>query len=169
MAPELGKIITGDAYRDAIHVAVAPVVASEVLQPGEYARLDERQQAMGTTKQYALGIVDPFLTHPVQAGMKFWLFLLPGTITDMRHQWSHPAFDVKSAAQKIVEQAAAVCGITYEKMLSIASDYAEVGEPVIDNSEDYKSYDFNKEFWNAIKELTGSICEYGGAPFTCSC
>ena len=29
--PELGKIVTGAAARDAVHVAIAPVVAGELL------------------------------------------------------------------------------------------------------------------------------------------
>ena len=74
----LGKIITGDAKRDAVHVAVIPCVATREMEPGE--RLQN-------------GIVDPFLTAPVYPGQRYWLWLYPGTVTSLRHVWEHPAFD----------------------------------------------------------------------------
>lgn len=73
----LGKAPEGDAGRDAVHVAVIPMTAVRVVQPGE---------------RLANGIVDPFLTAPVQPGERFWLCLYPGTVTGMRHAWQHPCF-----------------------------------------------------------------------------
>ena len=32
----LGELITGTFFRDAIHIAVAPVIANEELQPGQH-------------------------------------------------------------------------------------------------------------------------------------
>lgn len=37
--PKLGQLVTGEAYRDAVHVAVAPVEAAEPLHPGDHVRL----------------------------------------------------------------------------------------------------------------------------------
>lgn len=76
-AAKLGSVITGDAGRDAVHVAIVPMTAVRVLQPGE--RLTN-------------GIVDPFLTEPVQPGQRYYLCLFPGTVTSLRHVWTHPAF-----------------------------------------------------------------------------
>ena len=92
-APEVGKLIeTADARRDAIHVAVAPVEAAEDLEPGGHVILRVGKAVRAEDGADAIGIVDPFLTAPVRAGQRFWLFLLPNSITSLRHVWTHPAF-----------------------------------------------------------------------------
>jgi hypothetical protein len=88
--PNLGQLCADDARRDAIHIAVAPVVANETLNAGDHVGLTER--GFGTLSEPWVGIVDPFLAAPVERGQRFWLFLYPNTITGLRHVWSHPAF-----------------------------------------------------------------------------
>lgn len=92
----LGQIITTEQHRDAIHVAVAPVKAGMPLWPGSHVELVDGV-AMQTNGK-AIGIVDPFLKARVADGETFWLFLYPGTITSLRHEWAHPAFDVQAPA-----------------------------------------------------------------------
>ena len=92
--PQLGKTISGTAFRDCIHVAVAPVTAGEDLSPGErVALLDGKVYGQGILNP--IGIVDPFLDEQVKKGERVWILLFPGTITDLRHVWKHPAFSVR--------------------------------------------------------------------------
>lgn len=112
----IGKLIVGvhDAKkeRDAIHVAVICVEAAMHLQPGDHVSVKiegdgkylAAKSGWGVQK---VGIVDPFLPREVMRGQKFWLFLYPGTITSLKHHWTHPAFpDVEEpkVVEKIVEK-----------------------------------------------------------------
>lgn len=92
---QIGSLIKdNERRRDAVHVAVAPVTASESLEPGQPIGL----QTSGDTEHVSsgaselIGIVDPFLCETVEPGERFWMFLYPNSITGMRHAWRHPAF-----------------------------------------------------------------------------
>ncbi len=92
--PQIGKLIeNGDRRRDAVHIAVVPMTAETELTPGQPVGLSRSNDAefAGATHK-PVGIVDPFLTVPVSPGQRFWLFLYPGTITSLRHVWTHPEF-----------------------------------------------------------------------------
>lgn len=88
----LGQIIRGDHYRDAIHIAVAPVVAECILMPGQHVGIIDKEAMTVGPCSDNIGIVDPFLVNPVQKGERFYLCLYPYTITSLRHEWTHPAF-----------------------------------------------------------------------------
>lgn len=94
--PKLGQLITGTAFRDAVHVAVTPVTVTCRLDPGDPVALVD-----GTTDQVEfdfdnpVGVIDPFLKHSLRVGDRCWLLLFPGEITGLRHVWTHPAFRAK--------------------------------------------------------------------------
>lgn len=101
-AKELGigqKILTQQS-RDAIHFAVIPVTAGEKLKPGQRVGVyrpnslayDENHPSIDS----CIGIVDPFLQESVLKEEQFWLFLMPNTITSIRHDWYHPSFPNQS-------------------------------------------------------------------------
>jgi hypothetical protein len=87
-------LIEGEAFRDAIHVAIAPLEAAEPLSPGQHFRLTHDRRAAGAEpySDEAVGIVDPYLVGKVESGDRFYGFLYPGTVTSLRHAWTHPAF-----------------------------------------------------------------------------
>jgi hypothetical protein len=84
---KVGERPPADAKRDAIHVAVYPAVnvGKEPLQPGEWMKD---------------GVVDPFLAAPVMPGERYWLFLYPGSISSLRHVWSHKNFGDEKESEK---------------------------------------------------------------------
>lgn len=102
----LGQLADESSKRDAIHIAVAPVIAGEMLIPGDEIGFmnpnvtdivgrannptDLRRKAVSGIR--AIGIVDPFLRDRVKQGERFWMLLFPRTITGLRHAWTHPAF-----------------------------------------------------------------------------
>ncbi len=88
--PMLGQPPGENDRRDAIHIAIAPVVAGGDLLPGQHVGLlpDGR---FGVVDQ-PIGIVDPFRTGTILEGERFWLCLYPYTITSLRHVWTHPTF-----------------------------------------------------------------------------
>ena len=105
----LGTIIDHTQKRDAIHLAVIPVVAGMDLMPGDHiglvngyaARvgaeyntgvLGEDRQVITATVEKGLGIVDPFLMEPIAKGETFWLVIYPRQITSLRHVWEHNSF-----------------------------------------------------------------------------
>jgi hypothetical protein len=93
--PKVGQLIGPDEKRDCIHVAIAPVIATCILKPGQLIGwddvMDDREHVTSLTTE-PIGIVDPFLRDGVRTGDRFYMFLLPGTITSLRHMWTHPAF-----------------------------------------------------------------------------
>lgn len=95
----LGTILDGDEGRDAVHVAVIAMRAHAQLQPGQKVGVGHTTTTGGTTAILdPVGIVDPFLTHVVEEGEWFWMFVYPRTITEMRHHWEHP--DIPSDSQR---------------------------------------------------------------------
>lgn len=87
----IGKILDSNPGRDAIHVAIAPVIAIQELQPGQRIGLVDGESKAGVTSR-PLGIVDPYLTESVKFGQMFYMFLFPQTVTSLRHVWTHPGF-----------------------------------------------------------------------------
>jgi len=96
----LGSILSEDEMenRDAVHIAVLPVVANNDLSPGEHVGFtDIDELAVDTSCDKHIGIIDPFLPRVVKAGESCYLFLYPRTITSLAHHWVHP--DVPNVEQ----------------------------------------------------------------------
>jgi hypothetical protein len=185
----LGVIVDETAERDAIHIAVAPVVASQILAAGDHIGLlpgsvDEAAGAAPTITP--IGIVDPFLKQNVEVGQRFYMWLYPQTVTGMRHHWSHPAFeaqpatDAKAESRSWIEAFAVELDQTYNRLME-AAEYWLDGERdgvnwndnyTYDNSERYKRVDYAKwpVFWKHYEIVTGvAVKNHGATFFTCSC
>lgn len=93
--PQIGSILDGPQQRDAIHMAICPVFVAEDLEPGTHVGLVRggRTDRVGADTDKQLGIIDPFLKGKVKAGQRCFLFLYPGTISSLRHDWTHEDLD----------------------------------------------------------------------------
>lgn len=180
----LGKIIPADAVvgRDAFHIACAPVVAGCKLSPGERVELHEGKAV--EDNGLAIGIVDPLLEQDVWPGERCWLLLFPGTITGLRHVWSHPSFDAKvpedaihppsvvSSSRKWLENIAPQFDVDYDELMRIAEAYQTCGDIVTEQGSDGwrdTFYSVDEEFWRHYEIVTGKKVKDTGSPFSCSC
>ncbi len=181
---KVGRLIDGPAFRDAIHVAIAPVIAGEYLSPGELVGLVNNDPEKVGSNEPHIGIVDPYLTEDVRLGQRFYVFLFPNTVTSLRHQWAHPAFpEVETVVvEKPVDsdpsvaylrQMAEDCGISYARLMQAATlwlsdeEYTHMG-----TNEDYKDafWDHREEFWRHYENVTKTtVSDKNGSFFSCSC
>lgn len=101
MSIKLGKIIEEGAFpsRDAVHVAVIPVIAGEDLRPGTHVGITPRSLRASGSVIPLVGVVDPFLTETVRIGEVCWLFMYPDAVKSLHHDWTHQAFDAARAAK----------------------------------------------------------------------
>lgn len=176
----IGKLIDGEAHRDAIHIAIAPVVVSHAMNPGEEVSFvtpsDCRLVAAGLANK--IGIIDPFLKKALKANDRCYVFLYPNTITSLRHQWTHPAFpaaepvsvQAKAEAVAWIEQFARDHGVSYDEMIEAADDWVRHEDYLIRGGQFEGCY-VPEEFWNYYEHATGKIVpnEKRGSFFSCSC
>lgn len=99
----LGMIHFKPEHRDAIHLAVEPVIAGEDLKVGQQIGIiDGTAFSTGTIVNFDdergdirvpyHGIVDPFLPRGPISFERFWFVMAPRMVTSLRHVWEHPDF-----------------------------------------------------------------------------
>jgi len=122
----LGSLIpsTDSPGKDAVHMAVAPVVAGTTLFPGDRVAFNSSRGVVRSDDP--IGIIDPFLPPriPIPAGQKCWLLLFPGSVTGIRHEWNHPAFPMEAVATAANSDSVSV---STRWILAYATDIAGVG------------------------------------------
>jgi len=177
-AVNLGQLAAFDAARDAVHIAIAPVVAAERLSPGQHVGF--KGERVGVMDK-PIGIVDPFLKGAVFEGERFYLLLYPNTVTSLRHEWQHPAFSEGASTAQLAEEwfrrFAADVDLTYTDVLNAAHEYVRTGEVFTqhDSQAAIKAmWDAatRVSFWDNYEALTGtkvSAEDREGMVFSCSC
>jgi hypothetical protein len=179
--PALGELLTTDAERDAVHVAVAPVIAAVPLARGDHIGfLDAEKHTVAPAKR-PIGIVDPFLRDIVQPGERFWMFLYPQTITSLRHDWTHPAFEREAMSQPTMGDQerskqwlsafADEVGLSYRAVLDAADKWLEAGTYYIlpYDTPDVVDRD-GKTFWTHYEIVTGrNVSNHDDVFIGCSC
>lgn len=181
---KIGKLIEANDGRDAIHVAIAPVIATEQLAPGQHVELAGSDGAARAASKSAIGIVDPFLLGPVFPGERFYMFLYPSTVTSLRHEWTHPAFgavaesaqaepqDKKAASEKWLREFAAKCDCGYNMLLEAANLWLDDEEYTtqLGSSSWRDNFEDAEGFWHHFEIVTGrKVEDHTATFFSCSC
>ncbi len=192
--PNLTKILTENdfAERDAIHVAVIPVICGEdYMQPGEKVKLKFNDTNIiiplhnNNDKDY-VGVISPFLFDEkygsINKGDKVYLILKPNSVTEMRHHWKCPSVDnIKKDvgdAEKWLRNFAEEWRFDYSEMIEAATNrnQGEWGNYITAHGKDLHSVGELGEdyliFWEKIEELTGEKFDEEHkekVTFSCSC
>lgn len=178
----IGKIIPKNVTmeRDAVHIAVAPVVAAEPLERGTHigVLLDGKAS---TTAVVKVGIVDPYLQRSVEKGETFYVFLYPGSITSLTHHWSHPAFLTALTPAQIaagegeewIRNWAEEMDITggFERVMEAAANRVRGDWDYISEGGKFEGATVPDEFWEMYEKVQGVKVptEHRGGFFSCSC
>lgn len=181
----LGTIIE-DGGRDAIHLAVEPVIAGQDLKPGNHVGLRDGKAFKFSTKDKTpiklVGIVDPFLNGNVLEGKMFWLIVYPRQITSLRHVWEHP--DFAPVQEKAIEKDPLEDKWLSEKWLRdfcMTNDcpaYDTVMREYLDGAAKGDYFYFGgedahgsipDEFWDHMEVVTGKKIKHRPEYFSCSC
>lgn len=182
----LGTIIDERQKRDAIHLAVEPVIAGGRMDAGDHIAVIDgvAHLADDGDDDPPIGIVDPFLKAPVRKGQRFWFVMYPRTVHSLRHVWTHPAFPDETTA--IVASDAPVLGAAdkakaaseawirqYCETVNVPSYEALMGRVAEDRDEirfgTDASGEIPEEFWGHAEIVLGRKLEHRPDYFSCSC
>lgn len=174
----LGTIITNGG-RDAIHLAVEPVIAGEFIRVGQDIGIINGKAYAKAEKK--LGIADPFLKNDIQPDEMFWLVVYPRKITSLRHVWEHPEFDKettndqsdlseKKKSEQWIRDFAQNIPLDYHTLMEGADDYLKSGEYLSFGGLLEGGY-VPDEFWDHYETVTGKTVPIDdrGSFFSCSC
>lgn len=181
----MGGILPDDAGgRDAVHVAVFSATSSFDLPPGQRVTIvshGEIDAVVKPVKKDGVGIVDPFITAPVEAGERFWVYLMPRTITALSHRWSHPAFEQVDdsyvpPSQKLISEkwlrdyCIRNMDPSYETFMAAVSDQLGNGDDYIHIDGQDAHGDIPPELWVHVENVLGTkLPESKPTHFSCSC
>lgn len=178
----LGMIIPENSGRDAIHLAVEPVIAAERLFPGQHIGFVDG--GVGTSTN-PLGIVDPFLSGVVNPGQRFWMVIYPRTITALRHVWEHPAFSQPAeppterpdaVSEAWLRNYAGSIDLTFNTLMNGADDWVRThdnkwgGEYLVQGGT-LEGVSTHPEFWKHYEILRSVVVPENAQTsfFSCSC
>lgn len=164
----LGTILRDKAEKDAIHIAIAPVTAAEKLYPGQHVGFVEGSTHIVSASRPSVGIIDPFLTSAVFQDHRCWLMLYPNTITGLRHEWTHPAFEQQAGkiskddhiekSKAWIAEHADLLGLSAGVLMENATDWLENEYYFVQQGRETWRDNFNPtEFWHHYEVVTGKV------------
>lgn len=188
----LGKKITTPQKRDCIHIAVIPVVLHD-----EYGYRGgqigfRRDGKVSEDADDLIGVLDPFLTEDVGSGDTVWMYLKPGSITSLRHDWTHPGIPEEKpvydqATADLVADAKGILAtghpsgkwmhdyaleldLDYDELIDAGRDFI-AHEGYLSKGSKFEGVTLNPDFWIHFENITGEKApqEKRGSFFSCSC
>lgn len=178
---KLGTLPGSDVGRDAVHIAIVPLLLDSYAKPGDHVGWadaddfsDSKKRLVSTYARTKFGIVDPFLvvpdkTYGLAPGTRVWVCLYSSSISSLRHVWSHPAFNDEPAVvtpkseaeQRMRDLAESLC-VDYEDFLEML----QLGEPMYFAEECYHLNEH--EVIRDLYTLTG-VTINKLPPYRCAC
>lgn len=156
----IGKLLGPEVTRrDAIHMAIVPVVSHHYnITPGLHLGFAvEGNSELVTPHPYdgkMLGVADPFLTNAPKKGERFWLFLYPQTITSLRHEWTHPAFDAVAAGEREPTRAISLSGVPAAEAATLAPALPTLHEQRVG-----EAHMWMRDYANSLRESEADLLE----------
>lgn len=188
---DVGELLNGSEHRDAIHIAIAPVVAGEGLEAATPIGFRDREShdvVVECEAAMSVGIVDPFLKKTVRPGDRFYMFLNPNTITALRHEWTHPAFGTepdmgpkKAESERWLRDFLSNTAPSYEDLIKAVNNGGELNYSGDDYNylridRDYLTVggtdahgSIPEEFWDHVETVVGRKLTDKPTRFSCSC
>jgi hypothetical protein len=189
----LGKILTDEdnAQRDAVHIAVMPVTlgGDTWYRPGDSVRLlkdGKTVRACDADNPQCLGVIDPFIvSDEIVGGDRVFVFLKPGSITGLRHEWSHPLVSpplspghetamkvadklTLTPQRELIENFADNIDLPYDDLMGAAADFQRTGSYLTDGTK-FEGISVPDGFWEAYEFITGTQVSNKNSFFSCSC
>lgn len=165
--PQLGRAPKADEQRDAVHMAIIPVVAAGPLRVGGKVVVRQGVAYPAENDWEAIGVVDPFLPAPLGPGDRFWLVMRPCTVTSLRHEWTHAHFPLegKAPSQQDIDRSklwilnfASSYGVSYEELVEGALSGAGCVFRGSDHHGPLGSQQAeDREFWSHLQAVTGRL------------
>lgn len=175
--PKLGELLQGGEQRDAIHIAIAPIVAAHAMSPGQHVGLLDNGTASAKSEKL-IGIVDPFLKEGPVTGERFWLCLYQKSVTGMRHHWQHPTFTEQEAPCKAYSEkwlrdyAIRNCSYyTKDEAYDKFMQRVQAGEIFYYGSDLHGAYELEQpeELFNHLSIVLGKAVGAENFTYSCSC
>ena len=174
------KPIPDNSGRDAIHLAVEPVVAGTTIFPGQHINIEN---GLAGPSESPIGIADPFMASPAKQGERFWLVVYPREITSLRHVWSHPSFpdeatqtSARSDSEKWLIKYAEEIDEDFDTLIDAAKNFLRTGDLFYGRQEHgyygkFEGQPTHHDFWDHFEDYTGQLVpeDRGSSFFPCSC
>jgi len=194
---ELGRVIGKDeqVYRDAVHIAICPVIAAHKLFPGQRIGIFTQQgeEIVVDSISTHIGIVDPYIPRlAVYKGDRFYMWLYPNTVTSLRHEWVHPAIksvenkslnpyynechvsstDPEGVSKRWLEYFAKECELSYDQLMDATTEYLLTGKICCLGTDTPDiCWNKNEQFWEHYQKISDKIVPSGKQEsfFRCAC